>query len=393
MKRIELVALVGLWTTVIWIGIDMYLPAVPFMDEALGTSEQMVNATISMFAIGLPVGSLVGGSLSDKMGRRLPTLVGGIVFCAAFGMCACVSAIEVIVAGRLVAGLGGGVVCATGMAILKDRLEGEELESAVTVTQSLAIIGPLVAPFFGSLMVELLSWRGIFIALAVLGAVCLVWYLRLGETLPEQNRVKTSLVGALGLILQVGRNVPFTMLLVALCMPGFMFGVFMASCSYVYMDWFGLSSVQYSGFYAVVSVVSIAGPFAYMLLRRRIGDKRVVILFSILLLACGLWTLFLGRLHPVVYTAGLLPFVIAEGMARPCAYLVLLRAEGERAGSASALVNFGIGLAAAIGAPVAALPWPDYIVALGVPSVAAAALGLVFVGVAVRVLHSRILED
>ena len=217
--------------------------------------------------------------------------------------------------------------------------------------------------------------------------------LRLGETLPEQNRVKTSLVGALGLILQVGRNVPFTMLLVALCMPGFMFGVFMASCSYVYMDWFGLSSVQYSGFYAVVSVVSIAGPFAYMLLRRRIGDKRVVILFSILLLACGLWTLFLGRLHPVVYTAGLLPFVIAEGMARPCAYLVLLRAEGERAGSASALVNFGIGLAAAIGAPVAALPWPDYIVALGVPSVAAAALGLVFVGVAVRVLHSRILED
>ena len=82
MKRIELVALVGLWTTVIWIGIDMYLPAVPFMDEALGTSEQMVNATISMFAIGLPIGSLVGGSLSDKMGMRGFEIGFGLLGCA-----------------------------------------------------------------------------------------------------------------------------------------------------------------------------------------------------------------------------------------------------------------------------------------------------------------------
>ena len=393
MKRVELIIMVGLWTTVIWIGMDMYLPAIPIMDEAFSTTEQMVNATLTTFAVGLPIGALVGGSISDKLGRRLPTLVGGALFCGSLVVCACAQAVEVIVVFRLAAGLGGGVVCATTTAILKDVLDGRDLESAITVTQSLAIVGPLVAPFFGSLIVTFFSWRGIFIVLAVLGAACLLWYLRLGETLPQENRARTSLIGALGLIFQVGRNVSFTALLVSLCMPPFLFGVFMASCSYVYMDMFALTSIQYSGFYAVVSVVSICGPFAYTLLHRRIGNKRAVILFSAMLLVCGIWTLLLGRLHPVVYTVGLLPFVIAEGMARPCAFLVLLRAESERAGSASALVHFGIGFAAALGTPVAALPWPDYIVAMGVPSIAASIVGIVLFFVVVRMLRSSILDD
>ena len=75
-----LVLLVGIWTTVVWMGTDMYLPALPQMDEALGATEGLVNITLLAFTLAGPVGAIVGGPISDKMGRFGPTLVGGLAF-------------------------------------------------------------------------------------------------------------------------------------------------------------------------------------------------------------------------------------------------------------------------------------------------------------------------
>ena len=178
--RWGLILLVSLWTTVLWMGSDMYLPALPLMDEALGTTERLVNVTLLAFGIAGPIGALIGGPLSDKMGRFVPTVVGGVVFVLGDVACALSPSVGALVACRVFAGLGSGVCMATTMAILKDCLDGDELDTAVTATQSLAIVGPIVAPFLGSLMIELIGWRGIFWLLAVLGAVPLLFYLRLG---------------------------------------------------------------------------------------------------------------------------------------------------------------------------------------------------------------------
>ena len=164
----SLVLLVGLWTTVVWMGSDMYVPALPLMDEALGASEGLVNVTLLAFNIAGPIGSLLGGPLSDKMGRFMPTLVGGGAFVLGNVACALSPSVDVLVAFRALSGFGGGVCIATTMAILKDCLDGNELETAVTATQSLAIIGPITAPFLGSLMIGVIGWRGIFWLLALM---------------------------------------------------------------------------------------------------------------------------------------------------------------------------------------------------------------------------------
>ena len=388
----ELTLIAGLWTTVIWIAMDMYLPAMPVMDDAFGAPEVLVNATLLMFSIGLPIGALVGGALSDKMGRWKPTLAGGALFAGSCALCALSPSIWIIIVLRLLTGLGGGVVCATIMAVVKDCLEGARLERSVTITQSLAIVGPLIAPLFGSLLLTVFSWQAIFVALALLGFVCLLWYLRIGETLPPESRADTSLLGALGLVAQVARNKQFTVLLIAPCMPICSFGAFAATCSYVYIDTFGLSNAQFSLLYTITCAMAIGGPLIYTTLRKKLGDKKVILLVCGMLAISGVWTLALGPLGPVVFMVGTLPFNTAEGMARPCAYLVLLQAEEEHVGSASALIHFGLGILAALGTAIASLPWPDHIVATGTPILLGSIIAFSLLAVLLYVLKSRILD-
>ena len=388
-----LVLLVGLWTTVIWMGTDMYLPALPLMDEALGTTESFVNVTLLAFTLAGPIGAIVGGPISDKVGRFVPTLAGGLAFALGNAACACAPSIGVLIVLRLIAGLGGGVSMATVMAILKDALEGDKLDSAVTVTQSLAIVGPIVAPFLGSLMIGFVGWRGIFGLLALMGAVLVVVYFRVGETLPVERRADVSIVGSLGLIAGIAKNHPFMVLLVTLSLPALCFGVFMTACSYVYLDEFGLSYVQYSFMYAATSVASIVAPFVYGALQKQMGNKRVIWICVLLLALSGLWTMLAGGVNATFFVLGTVPFALAEGMARPCAYLVLLRAESERAGSASALINFTIGVLVALGTPIASLPWPNHIVAVGISTLLAGLLATALFGVLLFVLKSRIVDE
>lgn len=387
-----LVLLVSLWTTVLWMGADMYLPALPLMDEALGTTERLVNVTLLAFSIAGPIGALIGGPLSDKMGRFVPTIVGGAVYVVGNVLCALASSVEVLVVWRVFAGLGSGVCMATTMAILKDCLDGEALDTAVTASQSLAIVGPIVAPFLGSLMIGLVGWRGIFGLLALMGAVLLLAYLRLGETLPAERRADVSVLGSLGLIADIGKNRPFMVLLLALALPALCFGVFMTACSYIYIDEFGLTYLQYSFMYAATSVASIFAPFLYGALSRRLGNRRVIWICVVLLMFSGLWQLVVGSFGALFFVAGTLPFALAEGMARPCAYLVLLRAESERAGSASALINFTLGVLVALGTPIASLPWASHVVAVGAPTLLAGLLGAALFAVLLFKMKSRIAD-
>ena len=390
--RWGLILLVSLWTTVLWMGSDMYLPALPLMDEALGTTERLVNVTLLAFGIAGPIGALIGGPLSDKMGRFVPTVVGGVVFVLGDVACALSPSVGALVACRVFAGLGSGVCMATTMAILKDCLDGDELDTAVTATQSLAIVGPIVAPFLGSLMIELIGWRGIFWLLAVLGAVPLLFYLRLGETLPAGRRADVSVLGALGLVASIARNRPFMVLLIALALPAMCFGVFMTACSYVYIDEFGLSYLEYSFMYAATSVASIVAPFIYVALSRRIGNRRVIWACAAMLVLSGIWALAIGWQSAVLFMLGTLLFACAEGMARPCAYVVLLRAEGERAGSASALINFTLGVLVALGTPIASLPWSTHVVAVGMPALLAGMLSACLFAVLLFKMKSDIAE-
>ena len=382
----ELTLLVGLWISASWIGADMYMPAMPFMDETFNTTEAMVNATLFAYTFVLPFGALIGGPLSDKFGRRGPTAAGALAAMVFSLACVFVPSVELFILFRCLSGLGAGFITATTMALLKDCLQGDELDNSITITQSLALLGPVAAPFLGSLLLQAFTWQAIFVCLAIAQGVCLLWFMTAAETLPPEAREAVSTLGSLGLVFKVARNVPFTLLLVALCLAPLSFGIFMTLGAYIFVDWFQLSATTYSLLYGLIALSEGLAPFLYLALRRRLGDRRVAYICAGMMAASGLVLVTVAGGNLWVFFAFCLPFTVAEGMARPCAYQILLGGAEEDAGSTSALVGFGVGLMTSLGTPIASLPvWGgNHLVALGAPMIVSAVLMVALIAVVRR---------
>jgi MFS family permease len=170
------------------LSLDLYLPALPTLTTELGADEAAGQLSLSLCMIGLAVGQLLVGSLTDRVGRRIPLLVGNIVFAVSAGLCALVPSIGVLLALRLVSGLAGGAGIAIARAMVRDLYEGPQMARVFSLITLVLGVAPIGAPLLGGLLLTTTSWRGVFVALAVLGIVLLLAATTLGETLPAPRR-------------------------------------------------------------------------------------------------------------------------------------------------------------------------------------------------------------
>ncbi len=390
-----LTALAVIWSTVVWIAVDMYLPALPTLKASFPVPESTINAGLLTYGLAQAIGSLLAGPISDRVGRKIPVIIGGILFVVGNIACVLSPSIQILNFVRFFAGFGGGAICSIVVAILKDCLDGDVLDKSVTLTQSLIVMGPLVAPFLGSFVLYIVGWRGIFGLLAILGTICLVWTILLPETLSHEKRADVSILGSLVLIVRVGKNASFTLCLLALCTPALCVGVFLTTSSYIYIDFFGLSNFGYSIYYGLTVVFQMVAPFIYLFLHKHTSSKVVAFICSTLIVISGLALLLVGKLHPLAFLLASYPLFWAEGMTRPCSYLVLLRQAQDTAGSASALINFVFGILVAIGTPLAsAAIWQgNHILATGGSTLACGIAAFVFLAILLLPLKSKILND
>ncbi|MBP5314045.1 MAG: MFS transporter [Eggerthellaceae bacterium] len=383
------------WMTTVWIGTDMFLPALPTMVEELSASQTLVNMIIFVYEIALAIGALIGGSISDRLGRRVPMLNGAAMFSFFTLLGALVSDIWVLLVARAISGFGGGVICAAVMAILKDEMgEGPQLDKAVTLSQSFVAVGPIVAPFVGSLMLGMTGWHGIFLVLAGFSFVLGVWYAFQPESLPIEKRAKVSIIRSLGLVFDVAKNKSFTVFLFMAAMPVLGVGVFIATSSYIIIEDFGLDTFGYSVCYGIAGLVSVSAPFVYLWLSRHFSSKRMGFAICSIFLISALLVLGIGPLGIVLLVLSLVPFYLAEGMMRPYACLVLLRAEKEHTGSASALINFALNLFCALGVPVASIPlWGGHYGSFAWPLIILAVISFATYLFLIFAMKSEIVKD
>lgn len=145
------------------LAIDMYVPALPEMQREFGISAAYLNITVFVFLVAQAVAMVAAGPLSDRFGRRSVYIVGCGLFFAGSAACAFTPSVEGLFAARAIEALGLGCTATLSTALVKDAYEGEDLKLTMTLLQSLVIIGPVLAPFLGSLMVEWLGWRAIFL--------------------------------------------------------------------------------------------------------------------------------------------------------------------------------------------------------------------------------------
>jgi len=359
------------------ISMDLYLPALPALTRELDAATSVAQLTITACLLGLAVGQLVAGPLSDRYGRRGILLVGVVSYVGVSLLCAISPTVELLIAARLVQGLAGGVGIVIAQAAGRDVYSGGALirfYGRLTVAGGLAAV---IGPMLGGVLSGVVDWRGLFVFLAAVGAgILLVTLFAFDETLPAGRRTS----GGLGATADAYRLLLADRTFVgAVLNQGFMYAAtfaYLAGATYVLQEIYGLTPLQYAAAFGLNSVGFVV--FGY--LAGRVAER-----WSVRgTLAAGVAFTGLGSVG--LLTAGLTPmplwvvivslFALAGGVAvtSPPATTLALVGYPQIAGTASSLlgtVRFGFG---AVSAPLVGLAGAASILPLGLVTVTATVL-------------------
>src|SRR6266702_1585310 len=188
-RRVQLVFILGALTAFGPFAIDMYLPALPALSRDFGTGAAQTQLTLSACLLGLALGQVIAGPLSDELGRRRPLLVGLAAYALASLLCVVAPSVYVLVALRFIQGLAGAAGIVIARAVVRDLHSGVAAARFFSLLMLVNGLAPILAPIFGGLLLRFTSWRGVFIILAIIGTLLLLSAATsLGETLPPERR-------------------------------------------------------------------------------------------------------------------------------------------------------------------------------------------------------------
>lgn len=347
------VVLVGLLTLLPAVTTDMYLPSLPQVAADLSTTEAAAQFTITGMLIGGALGQLVVGPFSDRVGRRLPVLIGVSLHVVISLLCVVAGSITQLSGLRVLQGLASAGATVVAMACIRDRYTGADAARLMSRLMLVIAAAPLLAPTVGSVIAGAWGWRAVFVALAVFAAVVLLVVVRfLPETLPVERRSTHGVLAAMGGYGELLRDRSFLALAVV---PGLGMALvisYVAGSPFVLQDEYGLTPQQFALVFAIGGTSLVAGSQLNAALVHRIGPARLLRsgLPLTVLMAAGLVAVAATRSGGVVglvaaiwLTTGMLGFVMSNASA------LALSRYGHRAGTAAATIGFlQAGLAGAV---------------------------------------------
>lgn len=333
--------ILGLAAAVSPFAIDMYLPALPQVAAELGSDEAGAQATLAAYFLTFGLAQLLFGPMSDAMGRKLPLILGILIFIVATVGAALAPDMGWLIAARAVQGFGAATLMVVPRAVIRDVATGPEGARMMAAIMIVISVSPMLAPLAGSGVMAVAGWRWIFGSLAVAALVSLLLIVSaLPETLPPPRRhpirARPLLDGARRLLLD--RDFMGLTLIGGFGMASFF--VFLAAASFVYTGHYGLSPTGFSIAFALNAIgfftaSQFAGPAA-----ERWGMQRVVAIsvtcFTFMALATTgmVWAGF-DALWMVV--AGLFLGNAFLGLVLPTTMVMALDPHPEIAGLASSL--------------------------------------------------------
>ncbi|QEA30569.1 multidrug effflux MFS transporter [Microbacterium sp. CBA3102] len=369
------------------LSMDLYLPQLPQLAASLGTTEALAQVTMSACMIGLGLGQLIAGPLSDRLGRRLPLMVGVSAFAVLSLVCALAPNIELLLLARFLQGLAGSAGIVICLAIARDQFEGVELSRMLSLLFLVSGTAPIIAPVVGGQLARVMDWRGIFGVLSAVGVVLLlIVVFALPETLPASARRGGGLVVLRDHARAVIRDRLFIAVLCAAAGGGVAFFTYLSMSSFVLQDQFGLTPQTFSVAFAAGALASIVGSQTSRLVVRRWGPLRVYLggITATLLSTTTFLVLTLAGTGVYGVIAALIGFMLCSGVGGPNGQTLALAHHGSRAGTASALLGMATFLFGPVVAPIAAGLGGSNAVTMAVTMTLAAAAAAVAAWVFVR---------
>ncbi|WP_399548526.1 multidrug effflux MFS transporter [uncultured Microbacterium sp.] len=347
-RRVVYIILLGALTALGPFTIDLYLPAFPVLQQDFHTTAAAIQLTLTGTMIGFALGQLIVGPLSDKVGRRRPLLAVTALHVIASVGAALAPDLTLLAIARVLMGMGAAAGGVVAMAIVRDLFGGRRLVVMLSRLALVSGVAPVIAPLIGSALLAVMPWRGIFVVLAVYGAVMLVSAIALvPETLPKARR------GAAGgaTVLQRYRSVFSDRVFVGVLIIGGMTfsGLFsyLSSSSFLFQEGYGFDAQQYGLLFAVNSLGVVLGVQTASRLAARFGPQWVLAFSTGVLVLASLAIIVFDQLGLGLWPtmAALFVFMTACGFTFPCVQVLALDRHGAAAGTAASIIgacNFGV---------------------------------------------------
>ncbi len=386
-SKVFLLILLGMLTAFGPFVTDMYLPSLPSMGEYFHTSSSMVQLGLTTSMIGLAIGQLFFGPLSDRYGRRPLLLAAMCLFIGSTLLCLFSQSIHQFVAFRLLQGVGGAGGIVISRSVATDKYSGRELAKMLAVTGAINGVAPVAAPIAGGMLTDSIGWKGIFLILLALGAVLLAGCLRFRESLPRERRPALrwkDTFRSFATVLQDRRYV-FYVLQMSFA-QGVLFAN-IASSPFIVQQHYGFSAFGFSICFAVNAVaIGVAAALSVKFhhpesstLAGCTGMLAVAVtLCAALMGGCGFWT----------YEALMLVLLFFMGLTFTSSTTLAMDCQRDHSGTASALLGAACFAAGGVVSPLVGLG--DILSSAGIVFVACAFCSLLCAFLALGQRRTRV---
>jgi MFS transporter, DHA1 family, multidrug resistance protein len=350
----------GLLSAIGPLAIDLYLPALPVMTLELSAMPAEMQRTLSLFFLALAAAQIPIGSISDRLGRKPVLFAGLAVFIVASLACAVSSSVDALYASRFVQGLG---ICAgtiLSRAMIRDLASGPEAARLMATSFLVIGVSPVLAPLLGSSLLSFMSWRGLFVVLALAGVFAFLLADRvLPESLPPEKRLKrgTPIFAAYWRLFTSGTFMRAA--LVAGLATAVPFS-FVTAAPFVLSGRFGLDAQIYSLLLGANAACSIATTQLAPFLMRRWGARQLLMrvsLAGVILSAAVAGAVLMDVLSLALFQIASMFLFALVGLALTPAAVTALDASRSGSGtSASALGTVQLAVTAAASGAISLFP-------------------------------------
>ena len=356
MPRIALswVLTLGLLTAIGPLCTDFYLPALPEITAQLQATGTQTQFSLTAALIGLGLGQLFFGPLSDRIGRKKPLALSLLLFIFSSAMCAMTQDIHLLILWRFVQGFAGAGGSVLSRSIARDRYQGAMLTQFFALLMTVNGIAPVISPVIGGYIITAFNWRILFWAMAGIGVVLLLLsVVVLHETLPAKSatahepRAKTP-------VLKNRRFLRYC-LIQAFMMAGLF--SYIGSSSFVIQSEYGMSAMQFSLLFGLNGIGLIIAALIFSRLSHRIAAETLLRRGLLLAVAFALVTVLLASLHLAIPALVGLFFTVSfmSGISTVSGSEAMSAVSSEQSGSASALMGTLMFVCGGIAAPLAGL--------------------------------------
>lgn len=359
-RRIRLTIFLGVLAALAPLSTDMYLPALPELKLQLGVDTSTIQMTLSMTMLGMGVGQIFAGPISDRFGRKLPLVFGMLCFTAATIGCMRAIEIELFLALRFLQGLSGSFGIVIARAIARDVATGDELTRFFSMLMLVNGLAPILSPIIGGLILLVMNWRGIFAMMLLVGSLIFASTLFFSETLPASMRTKdiSASFKNFGVLLKDKYFVGHCLMQ---CAALGAFFSYLTGSAFLFQEIYHVSPQTYSWIFSGLGASLVVAGSIPMFLAGRVKNIKMLrwavlqaLIGSVAFLLCVLVA------APMELTVlSLLIMIPTLSVLGATSFSLSMRLHGKEAGTAAALVGFSQMFFAGLVSPLVGIAGSD----------------------------------